>query len=229
MSDAHPDDFGGTDDGSHLVPKALPHLDHVGPVQSGTLRTFTGVDLGTGPDATIVRLASGRTIDVSSVVSDLAAEYQADHPMIMTQVGALTRWLNNATAFDDAVMLGQAAGLDIEHAQRLATIAGFRQVTRVRFEAKSDEDASRIAAVLGALGYATVRIVETAEHRDRWALSELERHCTLSPSEHDIAAAKLGLRAHDGRMNRYVEERLVSKLGGKTLDQAVAEIAEVRP
>jgi hypothetical protein len=96
----------------------------------------------------------------------------------------------------------------------------------MRFEIEDDDDAHRLAAVAGVLGFAPVRLVATEDHRDRWALSELRRRYSLSPSEHDMAAHLLGIRPCGD--NRHVKQRLEAKLAGKTVQQAVAEIAEVR-
>lgn len=65
------------------------------------------------------------------------------------------------------------------------------------------------------------------------ALAELLRRSRLTPLEHDLAAAQIGLRPMQSSAPRYIVERLRDKLGGKTIggktiEQAVAEIAEVR-
>lgn len=101
--------------------------------------------------------------------------------------------------------------------------------TRVRFETSNDDDASRIVAVLGALGYTCTRTMTDQTARDRWALAESAKRYSLSPSEHDVAAQKLGLGTCWIKDHRYIESRMLTKLAGKTLEQALAEIAEVRP
>lgn len=224
--DIHPDDFGGTDEDSQLVPKRLPDLDHVGPLQSGSLRPFVGVDPLTGGATTF---ADGRMhVGVDEHTASLIADYQADQAT-MARLGALTRWLDtSARSFEEAIALGQAAGLDTDHAQRLATIAGFKQVTIVRFEADVDADATRIAAVLGALGYTATRVMADQGGRDRWALAELARRCSLSASEAERANQVHAAGEIDGYATTYIDACICHKLDGKTLAQAMAEIAEVR-
>lgn len=173
----HPDEFPGTDDGSHLVPKRLPELEHVGPLRSGSLRPFVGVgQVG----------AAGPRED---------AGYHLDHMRMPDAERAVESLL-------------QPRG-------------------RVEFRVDDDAGASTLAGVMVALGFRPVRLLATAEHRDRWALGELLRWSKLSPAEHDLAAGMLGLKPMPNAP-AYLYRRLSDKLG-KPLEDAVAEIAEVRP
>lgn len=60
--------------------------------------------------------------------------------------------------------------------------------TEVRVWVEGDEDASRVSAVLEALGYSVIREFDEgdAEARQRWTVGRLARRHKLTPREADI-------------------------------------------
>lgn len=64
-----------------------------------------------------------KSSNVSPIMASLAAKFQADEPMLATQVGALCRWLQDRGAAD-AMAMCRAAGLDDDHADHICMLAG---------------------------------------------------------------------------------------------------------
>ncbi len=97
----------------------------------------------------------------------------------------------------------------------------------IRFTSASDEDASRVAAVLGALGFRAVRLVETG-HAEGWGLAELARRHSLTEWEFEYVHAWLRrLCTNRAAVRCYGEEQIIHKLGGRTPAEALASIVEV--
>ena len=77
--------------------------------------------------------------------------------------------------------------------------------TQVHIRVVQDDDASRISAVLEALGYSVLRELDEgdAQHRLRWAVDRLARRHQLTSREQDMLELVL-----DGRTNSQISRAL---------------------